>query len=136
MALIRNIAGIGNVVDVDTMLCNDYGCTDTAMSPGGGGGTGVTYEPANGSGVFDPVIPQDPIIRSVDMVTDTTEAPVPSTNVVAVQTLTPEPPQQKTDAVSLLILAAMAVVLSTKPGNLKAGLYLGGVGALYYHLKK
>lgn len=142
MALIRNIAGLGAVQDFETLKCADPGCT---TDTGAQGGTFLDdngpymYQQVPGSGVFvEPEItPVDPITRDSGVDISMTDTITP--NVISVGPATSEISQsQPMDTVGLLILGAMGYILTRKQGKgfTNPGLYLGGVAALYYHLKK
>lgn len=139
MALIRNIAGLGAIQDFETLKCADPGCTNT-----GDGGSFQTndigpyvYKQVEGSGVFPPVT--DFPVETIEPVNKPVAVTVQTPNVVAIAPATPDPSgNNKTDTLGLLILGAMGLILAQKDtkGFVYPGLYLGGVAALYYHLKK
>lgn len=131
MALIRNIAGIGMVNDVDTMKCDDRGCLDD-MGPGLTGP--VMYREPIGSGITEyQEAPVEPIVAATE---EDPVAPAP-VNVIPVGEATPEPSAAGANKGGVLLLAAsMAILLFNKKGSASPLLYTAAVAALYFRSKK
>lgn len=133
MALRRNIGTVA--IDVSTLQCDAGGCMDTRLPADQQGATG--YGPVQGSGVFTSYTPvPDPVVRSgisLDVV------PQPPSNVLPVIPPAPDTGTDPLKGEKTLVLAGLVLLLALgyeQKGYLRTGVYLGGVGYLYWLLKK